>query len=130
MKIEKEIVDLLVRHFSEFGYTIRMEVANGYRSADIALIDNEEKAWVIECKISALKKALDQLETHKYSADKVFIATIKRNHRSSTIDRIKRAGVGLITVNSNKRIEIEIEAARNKPWKPGNRKLKNLILEG
>jgi hypothetical protein len=77
-----------------------------------------------------MSKAIEQSGTHKLSADKVFIATIYRKTRESTLNKIKNKGIGLIYIMPDESIVIEIDACSdNKPWLPAKRNLVKRILE-
>src|SRR3990172_550737 len=95
---EQQIVDIIVNFLRKSGHLVATEVANLYRSADIGVLDVAGEVWVIECKVSDIKRALKQIEIHKLSANKIFIGTVYRNTKDTTLHRIKEAGVGLIYV--------------------------------
>ena len=127
---EKMIVNSLVEFLNRKKYMVATEVANLYRSADIAVIDDKDKVWVIECKISNIGKAIKQLKTHKLSADKVFIGTFFKKTKKSTISRIKEAGMGLIYIMPDGSIKKAInETVENKPWEPARKILFERIKE-
>lgn len=116
---EKEIVSHIVTFLKAKGYIVATEVANLYRSADIAVLDHEDNAWVIECKVSSIGRAITQSKIHKLSADKVFIGTTYRKTQSSTLKRVKEAGLGLFYVmpdgSISKEVDVQID---NRPWLP------------
>ncbi|MFC1568493.1 hypothetical protein ACFL37_02200 [Candidatus Margulisiibacteriota bacterium] len=127
---EKFIVKQIVDGLHSEGYFVATEIANLYRSADIAVYnDKNEEVWVIECKNTCISKAIKQSRTHKLSADKVYIGTPFRKTRSVTLDKIREAGVGLFYVMGDGRIELAMEASDNaSPWDPAREKLKSRIL--
>lgn len=126
---EDSVVEAISISLRNEGYQVAKEVANFYRSADIAAIDIDGNVIVIECKISNIGKALEQLEIHKLSADKVYIGTVYRKTRKDTKRKLEKAGVGLIYVKKDGQIEIANESAKCKFWVPAKNKLKNRILE-
>jgi hypothetical protein len=127
---EKKIVDSLLEFLNRKKYMVATEVANLYRSADIAVLDDKGKVWVIECKVSSISKAIKQLKTHKLSADKVFIGTIYRRTKKSTINCIKEAGIGLIYIMPDGSIKEAIdESSENIPWEPARKILIERIKE-
>lgn len=126
---EKEVVVQIVKSLKASGYTVATEISNLYRSADIALIDDNGSVWVIECKISDISKAIRQLETHKLSADKVFIGTPYRKTKPSTLRRIKEAGIGLLYLMSDGTIKKAIDVEnQHKPYPPVKELLQRKIL--
>ena len=130
MKYEKEIVKCVVNSFLDLGYIVSTEVANLYRSADIAAIKPDRTVSIIECKISNMSKAIEQSKTHKLTADRVYIATLFRKTKEATLEKIKKEGIGLIYVMPNGTIEKAIEASDdNKPWIPARNRLVERILE-
>lgn len=127
---EAFIVDSLVKALSALGFKVATEVANFNRSADIAVVDNEETIWIIECKVSNISRAIEQLRTHKLSADKVFIGTFFRKTKKSTLNIIKKAGVGLIYIMPDGSINNDIlEPRKNVPWYPARDELYKRIKE-
>ena len=98
MKVETELelVNAIVRDLRSRGLKVAKDVANIYRCADIVMEDQDGVVWVIECKLSAISRALKQLEIHKLSADRVAVAIPFRRTRQSTIDRLNKAGAGLM----------------------------------
>lgn len=123
---EMKLVASFVKFFISKGYTVATDVANLYRCADIALIDNNKKIWVIECKISYMGKAITQLKTHRLSADKVFIGTLYKKTRRTTLNRIRIEGVGLIYLMPDGSVVKAIdEPTENIPWEPA----RNVLLE-
>lgn len=126
---EKLLVDSLVVHFLGKGFKVVTEVANLYRSADIALIDNEENIWIIECKVSDIGKAIRQLRTHRLSADRIFIGTFYKKTKKSTLERIKNEGIGLIYLMPDGNvIESPSETTNKRPWEPARNVLRERIL--
>lgn len=126
---EAYIVNTVVNTLIARGFQVATEVANFYRSADVAVIDDDNKIWIVECKISDIKKAIEQLKTHKLSADRVYIATPYKKTRQSTLDRINEEDIGLIYIMQDGEMEVELEiSGRNSPWVPGREKLKSRIL--
>ena len=127
---ESQIVNIVVKSLKDNGFRVATEVPNLYRSADVAAIDSEENIWVIECKISSISKAIEQLQTHKLSADKVFIGTIFRKTRENTIKKIKQAGVGLIYIMPDSSVNIAFgNTIKINPWNISKEKLRKRILE-
>ena len=130
MKAERVLVKAIAKALKREGFKVATEVANFYRSADIAAVDAKGRVWIIECKISNIEQALEQTRIHKLSADMVFIGTPRRNMRSKTTERIIAAGVGLIYVAPDGSI---VKAANNKtkarPWRPAKERLRRRILE-
>lgn len=126
---EKSLVNKLTKFLKSCNYEVAVEVANFYRSADIAVIDNNKKVWVIECKISSLKQAVRQLQVHKLAADKLYIATVKKNIRNETKQMLKKSGIGLIFILPDDTIEFNSEFnSTNVPWEPAKIRLQNRIL--
>lgn len=126
---EKVVVEKLVTNLRQKGYKVATEVANFYRSADIAVIDSEDKVWIIECKLSKISHAIQQLKTHRLSADKVFIGTISRRTKSETLDRIKAENVGLIYVDHRGNIKFACSCEDNVPWAPARNNLYRRIMD-
>lgn len=121
---EQAIVNTIVHNLRKDGYTVATEVANFYRSADVVAVDNDSKIWIIECKVSDMKRALEQLRIHKMSADRVFIGTSFRKLQKNTLKRIRDAAVGLIFVMPNGRIKIELNCPKqDNIWAPAKEKL-------
>ena len=127
---EFSLVNSIVNELKSYGYTVNTEVPNLYRSADIAVIDNKGEIWIIECKISNIKKAIEQSKTHMLSADKVFIGTPFRKTTEKTIHKLKEAGIGLIYLMNDGSINIALEESnKNNPYKPIRDKLLQRIWE-
>ena len=112
---EHTLVKIIVDNLIKKNYSIGLEVPNFHRSADIAAINESGDIIIIECKIRDISKAIKQTLTHKLSADKVYICTIKRNIKKDTIGEIKKAGVGLIFLCSDNSIEYFIEPTHSLP---------------
>ena len=130
MKVdEKELVKAIASRLAHLGYCVATEVANFHRSADIAAIDSNGCIWIIECKVSSMKKAIQQSKTHKLSADKVFIGTSYKNTKSVTINKIREEGLGLIYVMPNGEIQIAVDEQKgSNPWQPARERLRQRIL--
>ena len=127
---EIALVNSIVNELKSYGYTVNTEVPNLYRSADIALLDNDGEIWVIECKISDISKAIEQSKTHMLSADKVFIGTPYKKTKEKTINKLKEAGIGLIYLMNDGSINIALkESNKNNPYKPIRDKLLQRIWE-
>ena len=127
---ESNIVNAIVKVLRSRGYRVATEVANFNRSADIAAIDPDGNVWVIECKVSNIKKAVEQLRTHKLSADRVCIGTFYRNTKKITLETIRKAGVGLIYVMPDGTIVKEIEeGSDNDPWRPAKNRLQRRVMD-
>jgi len=129
---EKTIVNAVVNALIYRGFKyVATEVANFYRSVDIGAIDNEGNIWAIECKVSNIGRAIEQSKTHKLSADKVFIATFRKNTREDTLNRIREAGIGLFYVSADGLIsELVEEPKQNKPWSLARDRFVARIMEG
>ena len=129
---EKTIVDAVVNALVCRGFRyVATEVANFYRSADIGALDNEAKNWAIECKVSSLGRAIEQSKTHKLSADKVFIATFRKNTRKDTLSRIREEGIGLLYVTPDGSMSEPIEEPKeNNPWNLARDRFLTRIMEG
>lgn len=129
---EVDIVNAIVDSLEKKDFKVVTEVANFYRSADVAAIDIDDKIWIIECKVSNIKRAIEQAKTHQLSADKVFIGTFYKNTRKSTLNLIKNAGIGLIYVMPDgtiKKMIDEPEYTYPYPWLLAREKLFNRIIE-
>lgn len=127
---EKDVVEAIVSNLVGMGFKVATEVANIYRSADIAAVDRNGKVWVIECKISSMGQAVRQTKIHKLGADKVFIGTPYRNTKQVTLDMIKEAGVGLIYVMPDGSIHEAIEPCqKEKAWPSAKEKLRQRIIQ-
>jgi hypothetical protein len=114
---EQTIVDSVVTAMLGKGFRVKTEVANLHRSADICLIDDEGKIWIIECKVSSISRAIVQSRTHKLAADRVFIATVQRKTRDAIREEIAKAGLGLLYVKPDGSVsEPVVEPRRNRPW--------------
>lgn len=129
---EETIVNAVVNALMGKGFRyVATEVANFYRSADIGALDNEGKIWAIECKVSNIGRAIEQSKTHKLSADKVFIATFRKNTREDTLNRIREAGIGLLYVTPDGlMIEPIEEPKENNPWSLARDRFLTRIMEG
>ena len=126
---EQVLVDTLVTALKEKGFCVFTEISNFYRSADIVVIDKEEKLWIIECKISDIAKAIKQLKTHRLSADKVYICTPFRKTKPNTMKRIENEGMGLIYIKENGEINFVLESYSNPPWELAKNKIFNRVKE-
>lgn len=125
---EKDIVQAIASELRSLGYQVAEEVANFHRSADIAAIDTDGSIWVVECKLSAIGRALRQIRTHKLAADKVFLGTGARKLNYSTRVRLREEGVGVIMVHSGGEVEITaVDHARGSPWAPARNRLLSRI---
>jgi hypothetical protein len=121
---EKKLVDRVVSELERRGFSVVTEVANLYRSADIAAVSSEGELWIVECKVSNMARAVEQSRTHKHAADRVYVATYHRKSKVSTVRRIRDAGLGLIYVMPDGTVEFEIDAPRDRgPWKPARDRL-------
>lgn len=129
---ERTIVNAVVNALVCKGFKyVATEVANFYRSVDIGALDNEGKIWAIECKVSNIGRAIKQSKTHKLSADKVFIATFRKNIREDTLIRIREAGIGLLYVTVDGLMSEPIEEPKeNRPWSLARDRFLARIMEG
>ncbi|MGA1980517.1 MAG: hypothetical protein ABSG99_08175 [Sedimentisphaerales bacterium] len=129
---EKTIVTAVVNALTCKGFRyVTTEVANFYRSVDVGAIDNKGNIWAIECKVSNIGRAIEQSKTHKLSADKVFIATFRKNIRENTLNRIRDAGVGLLYVTADGLMSEPIEEPKeNRPWSLARDRFLARIMEG
>jgi len=96
---EKALVRQFVSALTSKAQFIGTEVSNFHRSADIAAIMENGEVWVVECKLSAISKAIEQLQTHMMSADKVYLGLPKKRRNIATIDKINTAGFGLLEID-------------------------------
>ncbi len=127
---EQKLVNSFVDFFISKGFTVATDVANLYRCADIAVIDDQKRVWVIECKVSNIGKAIVQLKTHKLAADKVFIGTSYKKTRKDTINRIRSEGIGLIyLMPDGSVVEAIDDGAENIPWELARKTLLERIQE-
>jgi hypothetical protein len=127
---ERHLVSTVAQALRELGFRVATEIANLYRSADIAALDPKGDVWVVECKISNIGRAIEQSKTHKLSAEKVFIGTPLRVTRDSTLRRIRDAGIGLIYVMPDGSIRKAFdEPTTNDVWQPANQRLRQRIVE-
>lgn len=126
---EDMIVNAIINHLEEMGFVVAKEVANFYRSADIAAISPFGLVWIIEGKLSNMKHAVKQLEIHKQSADRVFIGTPLRKLKKSTKDMIDKKGIGLIFVDKNLKVEVIPHDKTHMPWDPSREILISRIRE-
>lgn len=127
---ECELVEFVVASLKEDGWIVATEVANLHRSADIAAIDPQGQVVVIECKMTNMSQAREQLRSHKHAADRLYIATPMRRIRASTLEAIKGAGLGLYCVTEDGRLALSFDVEdRNEPWTPAREQLKERILE-
>ena len=128
---EDVIVNIVVSVFRKQGFTVATEVANFNRSADVAAIDSSGRVIVVECKISNMSQAMNQLRTHKHSADRLYIATPHRKMRDKTVSAIKERGLGLFCIDEKGEVTLEFDdSGNNKPWEPARDRLRQRILEG
>jgi hypothetical protein len=127
---EKELVNLFVESLTNKGYVVATEVANLYRSADIAFIDDNDLVCIVECKISNMSQAIEQVKTHKIAADRVLIVTWHKKTRPDILTKIRNAGIGLIYINQDGSIEEAVKASESiNPWPPSRDILKQRIRE-
>lgn len=127
---EQALVNSFVDFFISKGFTVATDVANLYRCADIAIVDDKKRIWVIECKVSDIGKAIIQLKTHKLSADKVIIGTFFRKTRRDTINRIRNEGIGLIYLMPDGSVVEAIEdEPKSTPWELARKTLLKRIQE-
>ncbi len=127
-KTEIHIVNEIERNLAARCFTVAREVANFHRSADIAAIGPKGDVWVIECKISNMKQAVNQLLVQKESADMVFIGTPHRNMKNSTRNMIAHEGIGLIFTKKDGTVEILPHNSVNHPWAPARELLISRIM--
>jgi hypothetical protein len=127
---EQVLVDAVVKNLNTQGFVVSTEVPVFYRSADVAAVDQDGRVWVIECKISDMSRALTQTRLHKLAADRVSVATPLRKTRDSTIGKLKAAGVGLMYVLPDGRIEEAYDPPEStKPWPQAREQLRRTIIE-
>jgi hypothetical protein len=125
---ERVLVKAISSKLTGMGHRVATEVAVFHRSADIVTINESGEVWIIECKVASMKRAVQQVRTHKLAADKVFIGTGIRNIRESTRSRLRDEGIGVIYVHQDGSIEITGEqVACNEPWQPAREKLRRRI---
>lgn len=129
MQDERGIVNVVVGDMVKKGFEVVTEVPNFHRSADIAAIDGHGNVWVVECKMSAMGKAIDQTLTHRLSADRVAIATPYRKIRLSTRERLQSNGIGLFYVLPDGSVEEGLEPAALEPWSLARDRLHKRIKE-
>ena len=130
MKKERRVVNAITRALRRDGFLVATEVANFYRSADIAAIDQNGQVWIIECKISNIGQAIVQSRTHRLSANRVYIGVPQRKMRPTTLEKVRQAGIGLIYVRSDGSIFTALEEpAGNTPSRFANANLRKRILE-
>ena len=128
---EAEVVKTVVDNLRSSGFQVETEMPNIYRSAVIVAVDSFSKVWVIECKISNVKRAVEQTRIHKLSADKVFIAMPFRKPRESTLQRVLDAGVGLMYVMPDGSIQTEVECPdHDMVWEPAQQLLISRMERG
>jgi len=129
---EDSLKQVFAEHFKNLGFDVATEVANIYRSADLVVVDEDKKITIIECKISNVRKAVEQIQIHKLSADRVFIGMPFRNPRESTISMIKNACAGLLYLMPDGTVEEYISAPQLNDWleKTKNRLLDNMNYRG
>lgn len=126
---EKIIVQTIVEYLKLKGYKVATEVANLHRSADIAAIDKNGNVVIIECKVSNIRKAIEQIKTHMNSADRVYIGIPSRNNWKKTLSTFNELGIGLIHVNNDGSIDMISESKENIPWHITRNKIKERILD-
>lgn len=129
MRSEQSVVEAVVGTMCKRGFEVVTEVPNFHRSADIAAVDKGGEVWVIECKVSAMSRAIDQMRTHRVAADRVAIATPSRRVREDIQDMLREEGIGLLLVSSDGSVTEELEAAPQKPWGLARDRLRQAILE-
>ena len=110
---EQTLVNRFVASLSPGADFIRTEIPNFNRSADIAIKQKNGEVWIIECKLSAVGKAIKQLHTHKLSADRVYIGLPKGRRTQTSIDKISMNGFGLLEIDDLGVITETIEAPHN-----------------
>lgn len=130
MKSEESLVDAVVSFLEGSGFVVQTEVPNAYRSADVAAIGQTGAIWVVECKVTNISKAIEQSKTHKLAADMVFVATPHRQTRGSTLEKLARAGVGLMYVMPDDTVEIAMEPSNGHiPWDLARERLRYAVAE-
>lgn len=111
---EEFIVQVISNYLTRKGYFVANEISNLYRSADIVAVNEGNEVIVVECKVSAINKAIRQLKTHKLAADKIYIGTFCRNTRKDTLNKIADAGIGLIYVDLEGEVSLKLESSQIK----------------
>jgi hypothetical protein len=126
---ERFIVDAVVTALNGQGFDVGTEVPNFYRSADVAAVTVGGEVWVIECKVSDISRAIEQARIHKLAADRVLVATPHRVTRSTTLQRLKCAGLGLMYVMPDGSVTEACEAPRNHShWPLAKERLRTEIV--
>ncbi len=124
---EDEVVDIIIAHLKSKGFVVAKEVANFYRSADIAAISPSGEVWIVEGKLASMKHAVKQLEVHKQSAERVFIGTPFRKLKQKTKKMLDKEAIGLIFTNESSVVEISVCTKTHIPWGPSRKALMSRI---
>lgn len=127
---ESFLVLNIISYLRSCGYKVATEIPNFHRSADIVAVDQENNLIIIECKVSSISQAIKQLKTHRNAADKVYLGTLLRRTKKSTLSLLSDAGIGIIYVNNRGSVCIFCEpSTENEPWLPAKEKLLNRMEE-
>lgn len=110
---EKSLVNRFVHALTPGAAIIKTEVSNFHRSADIVILHDNGEVWIVECKLSAIGRAVNQLKTHKLSADRVYIGLPKGRRTNKSLQTLSEHGFGLLEIDGEGKIDEVIQASSN-----------------
>ena len=128
---EAELVEKIVRFFTQDGYQVKQEVPNMGQRADLVAVADDDKITIIEAKINHKKRVLEQCVAHNIVADYICIAWGGKNVSSSLYNEAKRSGYGIILYSPvADRCDWTIKPELNKNfWEPQRRVLMRNMKE-
>jgi hypothetical protein len=128
---ENFISQSICRRLRNDGYSVATEVANFHRCADIAAIAPSGEIVIVECKLFDMKRVVEQSHTHRLSADRVMVATLRRTLKPATQQLIRAKGLGLYFVDAEGEVELAWQSkVQDGVWPLRREQLRKRILEG
>lgn len=121
IKHEFELVEALHKKFVSESHKVLTEVQLFERYIDLIAIDENNKLYAIEAKISSTTQAFKQAERYKIIADSVYVATKKNSSNNRALELSAKTGIGLILIEKDLTGNYIIEIAKY----PTHDKIKN-----
>jgi len=121
IKHEYELVEALVQKFKADSFRIFKEVQLFERYIDLVIIDQDNKLYAIEAKISSTSQAFRQAKRYQIIADSVFVAVRKNNSNGKALELSDKTGIGLIFIEKKNDGNYNVEIVK----KPTHEKYKN-----
>ena len=97
---EKKIVDVLVNYFSS-SYTVKREVEHYQKSIDLIMYNGSNRITAIEAKVEDWQRSVSQAIVNLTVCDYSYIAIHKKYIHRVSLSRVRKNGLGLISVGSN-----------------------------